>query len=74
VVRAVEEQSARLTATLQDAGRRMHELSEAQYRAALAAHESLNQRDKYRYFVRNLLRGDTPRKLHFLVEKFLPGR
>ena len=74
VVRAVKEQSARLTATLQDAGRRMHELSEAQYRAALAAHESLNQRDKYRYFVRNLLRGDTPRKLHFLVEKFLPGR
>jgi poly-gamma-glutamate synthesis protein (capsule biosynthesis protein) len=72
VTRAAAERSALLAATLQDALQRMPQLSEAQYRAALDAHESLNQRTKYQYFVRNLLRGNTTRKLHFLAEKFLP--
>lgn len=73
VRRADAECSARFMATLQAAAQHMQGQDEAQYRAALASHESHNQRDKYWYFLRHVHRGATARKLHFLAEKFLPG-
>jgi poly-gamma-glutamate synthesis protein (capsule biosynthesis protein) len=73
VLSAGTDGTAKLTAALEAAADQMQLLDEAQYRARLERHERHNQRDKFVYFLRNMPRGHTGRKLHFLFEKFLPA-
>jgi poly-gamma-glutamate synthesis protein (capsule biosynthesis protein) len=64
--------SAAFGAALRDAAERMASLDEGQYAAALSRYERHNALDKAGYFLRNILRGNTRRKLHFLLLKLRP--